>query len=350
MVMLSKRMMIKLEYRNNLSLIGKTPIITVENNLIPEDKVLKLKLEYYNPNFSIKDRTAIGLIEKAEEKGLLHPGMHIIESTSGNLGKSLAMIGAIKKYKVTLVVDPKIENSMLNIYKAYGANVVSVSTPDENGSYQKVRIKKVKEIISSDKENNYYWPNQYENTDNCEYHYKYTGNEFLNIETDCIISAVSTGGHICGIGKKIKENRDVKIIGVDVEGSKIFGGESKPYLINGAGLSWTSQNLNFNSLDYCVKVTDSLAISLCRYFAKNNGLMLGGSSGLSLAGAIYMLNHTDVKVATAIIPDTGINYLNQIYDDNWVLKNTKILEDKEKILNEIDNIKVWETQHEEFIQ
>ena len=88
MVMLSKRMMIKLEYRNNLSLIGKTPIITVENNLIPEDKVLKLKLEYYNPNFSIKDRTAIGLIEKAEEKGLLHPGMHIIESTSGNLGKS----------------------------------------------------------------------------------------------------------------------------------------------------------------------------------------------------------------------------------------------------------------------
>ena len=337
-----------MEYKDNLSLIGQTPIIEVKNALIPQDKVLKLKLEYYNPNFSIKDRTALGLINKAEEKGILNPGMHIIESTSGNLGKSLAMIGAIKNYKVTLVVDPKIEKSMLNIYKAYGANVISVNIPDENGSYQKVRIDKVKEIISSEEDNHYYWPNQYENTDNRDYHYYFTGNEFLNINTDCIVSAVSTGGHISGIGKKVKEKQDTQIVAVDVEGSKIFGGESKPYLINGVGLSWTSNNLNFDSLDYCVKVPDTLAISICRYFAKNNGLILGGSAGLSLAGAIYMLNYTDVKRVTSIVPDTGINYLNQIYDDNWVFDNTVLIED-ETIVDEIYNIKVWEVKHGNFI-
>ena len=335
-----------MEYKDNLSLIGDTPIIEVKNSLVPKDKVLKLKLEYYNPNFSIKDRTAIGLISKAEETGELRPGMHIIESTSGNLGKSLAMIGAVKNYNVTLVVDPKVEKSMLNIYKAYGANVVSVDVTDENGSYQKVRIEKVKEIILNDENNEYYWPNQYENTDNINYHYNFTGKEFLETETDCIVSAVSTGGHICGIGKRVKENKDTKIIGVDIEGSKIFGGESKPYLINGAGLSWTSNNLNFNSLDYCVKVTDSIAISLCRYFAKTNGLMFGGSAGLSLAGAIYMLNYTDINSVTAIVPDTGINYLNQIYDDNWILDNTNLIED-ENLLSEIRNINIWETEHEE---
>lgn len=324
-------------------LIGNTPILSIKGGLVPYNKELLLKLEYFNPNFSIKDRTAFGLIKYSIENGNLRPGDIIIESTSGNLGKSLAMFGASKSFEVILIVDPKIDKSLLNMYKAYGADVITVTEKDDKGGYQKTRINKVKEIINSNPEKRYFWPNQYENIFNQKYHYQVTSNEFLNISTDFITSPVSTGGHLSGIAEKLKElNKKLDIIGADVRGSCIFENNPKSYLLNGVGLSWKSNNLKEEYLDWYSIVSDELAISVCRYFSENYGLLIGGSAGLSIATALKALQTSEYNKGLAIVPDTGINYLNQIYDDKWVSDNGISLKQGKELYESINEIKIKE--------
>lgn len=324
-------------------LIGNTPILSIKGGLVPYNKELLLKLEYFNPNFSIKDRTALGLIKYSIENGNLRPGDIIIESTSGNLGKSLAMFGASKNFEVILIVDPKIDKSLLNMYKAYGADVITVTEKDDKGGYQKTRINKVKEIINSNPEKRYFWPNQYENIFNQKYHYQITSNEFLNISTDFITSPVSTGGHLSGIAEKMKElNKKLDIIGADVRGSCIFENNPRSYLLNGVGLSWKSNNLKEEYLDWYSIVSDELAISVCRYFSENYGLLIGGSAGLSIATALKALQTNKYNKGLAIVPDTGINYLNQIYDDKWVSDNAISLKQGKELHESINEIKIKE--------
>ena len=324
-------------------LIGNTPILSIKGGLVPYNKELLLKLEYFNPNFSIKDRTALGLIKYSIENGDLRPGDIIIESTSGNLGKSLAMFGASKNFEVILIVDPKIDKSLLNMYKAYGATVITVTEKDDKGGYQKTRINKVKDIINSNPEKRYFWPNQYENIFNQKYHYQITSNEFLNISTDFITSPVSTGGHLSGIAEKMKElNKKLDIIGADVRGSCIFENNPRSYLLNGVGLSWKSNNLKEEYLDWYSIVSDDLAISICRYFSENYGLLIGGSAGLSIATALKALQTNKYNKGLAIVPDTGINYLNQIYDDKWVSDNAISLKQGKELHESINEIKIKE--------
>ncbi|MBM0871343.1 pyridoxal-phosphate dependent enzyme [Staphylococcus epidermidis] len=324
-------------------LIGNTPILSIKGGLVPYNKELLLKLEYFNPNFSIKDRTALGLIKYSIENGNLRPGDIIIESTSGNLGKSLAMFGASKNFEVILIVDPKIDKSLLNMYKAYGATVITVTEKDDKGGYQKTRINKVKDIINSNPEKRYFWPNQYENIFNQKYHYQITSNEFLNISTDFITSPVSTGGHLSGIAEKMKElNKKLDIIGADVRGSCIFENNPRSYLLNGVGLSWKSNNLKEEYLDWYSIVSDDLAISICRYFSENYGLLIGGSAGLSIATALKALQTNKYNKGLAIVPDTGINYLNQIYDDKWVSDNAISLKQGKELHESINEIKIKE--------
>jgi 2,3-diaminopropionate biosynthesis protein SbnA len=307
--------------KNIVETIGNTPLLSLQHPLLPKGKKLYLKLEQFNPTFSIKDRTALGLVKAAFKSGKLKPNGTIIESTSGNLGKSLAMLAAAMNFKVIIVVDPKISTTMLNFYKAYGAQVELVTTPDEqSGGYQQARIARVKEFLQRDP--TLYWPNQYDNPDNPLFHYDYTALEIADVDFNLLVGAVSTGGHLCGIARWFKENRqDVQVLACDVKGSAIFGEPFKPYLVNGVGLSWKAANTDLSVFDYHCHISDQEAISLCHLLARERGILMGGSGGLVVSGALTYLHATDAQSAVALIADTGANYLEQIYDENWLNEN-----------------------------
>lgn len=303
--------------KNILETIGSCPVLELSHSLVPSGKKLYLKLEQFNPNHSIKDRTALGLVLAALESGLLAPGGTLIESTSGNLGKSLAMIGAAMGLKVIVVVDPKVSSSAINWYKAYGAQVDLVTAPDGQGGYQRARIERVQQLLHEYP--GAYWPNQYDNPHNPAYHEKVSAKEFASLDYDVLAGCVSTGGHLSGIARGIKlERPQVKILACDVVGSAVLGGAFSPYLLNGVGLAWRSANTHLDCFDYHSLIDDHHAISMCRILARENGLLLGGSAGLVAYGALQCLYGSSAKSILAIMPDSGTNYLDTLYDDRWV--------------------------------
>src|SRR5205823_8999261 len=164
--------------------IGNTPVIEVHDSLIPENKQLLVKLEYFNPGFSIKDRTALGLIKAAMAKGRLSKGGTLIESTSGNLGKSLAMLGAVFGFRVIVVIDAKTSPTVIRWCEAYGAQMEMVRETDENGGYQKTRVARVRKLL--EKYPDAVWPNQYDNYDNPAFHYITTGEEVASLGIDVV--------------------------------------------------------------------------------------------------------------------------------------------------------------------
>ncbi len=186
-----------------------------------------------------------------------------------------------------------------------------------------------------------YWTNQYDNPDNPLYHEVHTASEFLDIQADMIIGSVSTGGHFCGICNGLRKAKHaIRYMACDVDGSAIFGKPFKPYLLNGLGLSWCAENTDLSCFDYLNNVSDQNAISLCRLLARDTGLLLGGSSGVVIFSALMALYLDDVKSVVAIAPDSGVNYLEQFYDDEWLEeKNVKLLSEgelrKQIILNHI---------------
>lgn len=304
-------------FQNIEECIGSTPVIELKTSFLPNHKKLFLKLEFFNPTFSIKDRTALGLIKDAFVRGQLKLGGTVIESTSGNLGKSLAMLGASMGFNVILVIDPKAPQTMINWCQAYGATVVLVDTPDQFGGYQSARINKVRELLQQHP--NAYWPNQYDNAANPNFHYHQTATEILNLDIDAVCGAVSTGGHLSGIAQNLRTYRnDISILGCDVKGSAIFGDKFKPYLLNGVGLAWQSANTNLSVLDHYTHIDDNDAIAMCHLIARENGILLGGSGGLTVFAALGYLLQNHANNALAIIADSGINYLHQIYDKNWL--------------------------------
>lgn len=317
--------------------IGNTPVVEVHDTLVPEGKRLFAKLEYYNPSFSIKDRTALGLVKAALASGRLTRSGTLIESTSGNLGKSLALLGAVYGFRVIIVVDAKTPSSVIRWCEAYGGQIEVVHETDENGSYQKTRVAHVRKLL--EKYPHAVWPNQYDNEDNPKFHYETTGEEVAALDVDAVVGSVSTGGHLCGISRKIRERKPgTAVIACDVEGSAVFGGPSRSYLVNGAGLSWRSKNTDVTLLDKICISTDQEAISVCRLLARDSGLLFGGSGGLVVCGSLAWLKQSDAQSALAIIPDTGANYLEQLYNDDWLaLKGIKLLSRAE--LNDCLNVK-----------
>ncbi|NEW08595.1 cysteine synthase family protein [Paenibacillus sp. SYP-B3998] len=327
-------------YRNITECIGNTPIVALEDELVPSGKKLFLKLDYFNPTFSVKDRTGFGMVKRALEQGEIKPGGILIESTSGNLGKSLAMLGAVYRFRVLIVVDPKISPSILKWYKAYGAETEMVTELDEDGGYQKTRYRKVKELL-----NNYpdaYWPNQYDNPSNPTYHFETTAQEIINFPMDAVVGAVSTGGHLCGISRLMKAKKpEVQVVACDVKGSAIFNKSFHSYLINGVGLSWRTENTDLSVIDHICMASDQEAISTCRLLAREHGLMIGGSGGLAVIAALSYLNHSNASTVLAIIPDTGINYLDQIYDDEWLDTKGITLLDRTELKQTITHMELF---------
>jgi len=309
-----------------LDLIGNTPLVKLERIIdkeyANEYANIYAKIESMNLTGSMKARSALGMIKAAEERGELKPGYTIIESTSGNLGYALAAIGKLKGYDVIVVIDPKTDELKRNILKAYGAKLVIVKKADERGAYQPARIKKVQQLLK--KIPNSWCPMQYESIDNLMAHYKTTGPEIyeeMEGKIDVLIGAVGTCGHLGGSAKYLKEKiPNLRVIGVEPDGSVLSGGEYHPYLVQGPGLSFIPKNLDRNVIEKIVKVSDEDAFYTARKLAKTEALLMGGSSGAVV--------HTALKVAKEIGPgknivtilgDDGFRYAMNFYDDNWLV-------------------------------
>ena len=306
-------------------LIGNTPMIRIKG-ISDDTRNVNVygKLEMFNPGCSIKDRSAFQLLEAARLEGKLKPGYSIVESSSGNMGHALAMLCAQYGYNFTCVLDPKTPKDNISLIKVFGGEVRMVVEPDNTGSYQKKRIALAKSLAES-------IPNcinldQYNNPAAIEAHSRHTGPESysqLNGKVDIIIGSVSTGSHLSGIAEYIKgQSPTTQVIGVEPQGSVFFGGVYIPFLQNGIGLSFIPENYRNEYVDTRLKVSDQDAFSYCHKLAREEGLLLGGSSG-SVASVAHQYAKTCTPSTNIVMlcADTGLKYLNTIYDFEWLTNN-----------------------------
>jgi cysteine synthase len=309
--------------------VGLVPIIRL-NRLGADctNHELFLKIEACNPGGSIKEKNAVYLIQHAERAGLLKPGGVIVESSSGNFGIGLAMIGASKGYRVIIVVDAKTPTPMRRLLAAYGAELVDVplTAADSNGSMHIARMRKAKKI--SEKIKGSWYPCQHFNPLNGEGHSTFTAVEIdaaFGNSLDAIVVGISTAGQLSGLVKYFRQRHpETKFVGVDVAGSAIFGVPSHPYKMTGLGLSFVPPNFDPMALDCAFSVDDELSFSICHLLAKREGLLLGASTGAIVAAGIrYAQLQNKPSRVLMINPDRGDRYLETMYDEKW-LKNNQL--------------------------
>lgn len=301
-----------------LEAAGRTPLVRLRRLTHPGSEIL-VKLEGFNPGRSIKDRSAFFMIEEAERRGRLRTGGTIVESTSGSLGKSLALVGAVKGYRVVLVIDPKTPGSVVRFVKALGAEIDMVDVPDEDGGFQRARIRRVRHLVETIP--GAYWPDQYNNPDNPRAHALTTAHEILDDVGgfDALIASVSTGGHLAGLSRTVKRHLPkTTVIGVDAVGSAAFGRPFTGYRMRGLGLAWEPGNLADADYDARQLVADHEGIATARLLAKCEGLLVGESSGAVVFSALcYTARHPGSRVV-AVAADDGANYLDESFDDEWL--------------------------------
>jgi cystathionine beta-synthase/cysteine synthase A len=304
-----------------LDLIGNTPLVEFVNVNRTPVRVLH-KLEKFNAGGSVKDRPARFIIDDAVRNGGLRPGGTIIESSSGNFGISLAMIGAVHGYRVIVVVDPKITPMNKALLTAYGAELVVVEQLDDTGTYQKTRLAKVKELQRTIPGS--FVPNQGFNMDNSEAHYRLTGPEILEQtggDVGTLVLSVGTAGTVGGVSQYLKEKAPhVKVVAVDADGSGIFSRNTHSYALQGLGLGWTPRNLrSLRFIDAVYHVKDVDAFSTCRAVAEREGFLLGGSGGAVcfVALALALQSAAPGPIVT-LIADSGERYLDTVYNDDWI--------------------------------
>ena len=300
-------------YNGILELVGKTPVLKV-NSLVDENSAeVYVKLEKFNPGGSVKDRAALGMIEKAEKEGLLKPGVTIVEPTSGNTGIGLAMIGKLKGYKVIIIMPETISKERRDLIKAYGAELVLT----EGSKGMKGAIEKALEY---EKQGGYFIPQQFENIANPEKHYATTAEEiFEDInDLDYFISGVGTGGTVTGVGKNLKEKiSGVKVVAVEPSKSPVLsGGNPGPHKIQGIGAGFIPGNYDSSIIDEVVQVTDEDAFKTAKEFAAQEGVLIGISSGAALFAALELAKKVGKgKKILAIAPDGGEKYISMgLYD------------------------------------
>lgn len=311
-----------MQYTAVPDLIGNTPMVRL-NSLCDDDRGLQVfgKLESLNPGYSVKDRSARGLLEQARLDHDLRPGMTIVESSSGNMGHALAMLCAIYGYRFICVLDPKTPRSNVALIKAYGGHVNMVETPDATGSFQKPRIETAKRLAReiADCVN----LDQYNNPAAVEAHYHSTGPEILaqtEGKIDVLVGSASTGSHLSGTAKFLKQQvPNIRVIGAEPIGSVVFGGTFKPFLQNGIGLSFKPGNVHEQYIDIVERIADQDAFNMCRRLARRDGLLLGGSSGaVAHAASLHLQAVQGPCNVVVILPDGGLKYLDTIYDDQWL--------------------------------
>ena len=317
-------------FNNILEAVGRTPLVRLNRIAHGLKPRIYAKVEYLNPGGSIKDRIAINMINEAEKRGDLQPGGTIIEGTSGNTGMGLALVAAVRGYKVIFTTTDKQSKEKVDLLKALGAEVIVCPTavePDDPRSYYSIAKKLAAEIPNS------YYPNQYDNADNPQTHYMTTGPEIWSDTEGAIthfVAGMGTGGTISGTGRYLKEqNPNVKIIGVDPVGSlyhEFFHqgtvGKAHTYVVEGIGEDIFPSTMHFDVMDDCLQVTDRDCFVVTRRLARQEGIFSGGSAGAAVwAGLEVAKSLTEDDMMVILIPDTGRQYMGKIFNDEWMRDN-----------------------------
>jgi len=301
------------DFENTLDTVGHNPILRV-NNVPPgtAKKNIYLKLECFNPGRSVKDRIALNIIKEAEKSRLLGEKSIIVESSSGNTGIALSMISRIRNYKNIIVIDQNCPEEKVMLLKAFGAIVVMVESGDgskEDLTQKRIKLVQAIQTVFGDA----FIPNQYENPAAPDAHYTYTGQEIVDymesndMRFEAIFISVGTGGTITGVSRKIKEyDPSIEIVGIEPLGSTLFGGEKGPYLQQGPGNYFQPKNLDTTHVNNAYKVSDQDAFNMCRRFALEEGILLGGSSGGVLFKAISARRST-TAISCVSCPTAGKN-------------------------------------------
>ena len=313
---------------NNLSeLIGDTPLVKLHHVTDGVKATIAVKVEYFNPGGSSKDRIAERIIDAAERSGQLKPGGVIVEPTSGNTGVGLALVALQRGYRTIFTLPDKVSESKRAVLRAYGAEVVVTPTdagPDDPRSYYQVAERLANTIPGG------FRPNQYDNPNGPLSHYYTTGPEIWKATDHKVthfVAGIGTGGTISGTGKYLKEVSDgaVTVVGSDPEGS-IYSDPSDvhQYDIEGVGEDFYPKAFDRNITDDIVQVTDREAFEMTRRLASEEGLLVGGSSGMAVVSALKYAREHDLdsnQVVVVLLPDSGRSYLEKIFNDDWMREN-----------------------------
>ncbi|MBC7544042.1 MAG: cystathionine beta-synthase [Candidatus Sericytochromatia bacterium] len=306
-----------------LELIGNTPLVRLRRVTRGIKATVLAKVETLNPGGSVKDRIAMQIVADAENAGLLQAGGTIVEATAGNTGVGLALVAAIKGYRCIFVMPDKMSEDKIRLLRAYGADVVitpSSVAHDSPDSYTSVAKRLAAETPGG------FLANQFYNNSNPDAHYRTTGPEIWEQsdgKVDMFVAGAGTGGTLTGVGRYLKEhNPHCQIVLADPEGSTLSGDHARPYKVEGIGQDYIPGTLDMSVIDRFERVTDKDAFLMARRVTREEGIMMGGSSGTAVVAALRAARELEAgQTCVVLISDTGRNYMTKVFSDDWMKEN-----------------------------